>query len=266
MVLMLEKMYEISLDIIMPTYERYDMFVRAANSVGLAISLGLVNNLIIADDSDTDKIELWCQQKSWVKYRRVTNRNPGLNRNDCALRSNACYLLYLDSDNVIENFDNLEHLRRLLRVNSPDLVSISCGGSNTSSRYIKKGLHWVGRKYYYNNYIGEVQHLIKRELLLNEPYIVLKGHTLDAPDYLWSRIIPKLHSHLFFPDTIQNYTLSEDSLSNIGYRNKIDAQLFNYIKSFQANWKNGYVVNLLMSRIVLRILFYRLLSIWFNEK
>ncbi len=259
-------MNEISLDVIMPTYERYGMFVRAANSVGLAVSLGLINNLIIADDSDTNKIELWCLDKTWINYRRVTNRNPGLNRNDCALRSNARYLLYLDSDNVIENFDKLKDVIDLIRLNTPDLVSISCGSSNTSRKYISKGLHWIRRNYYYNNYIGEVQHLIKRKLLLEEPYIVLRGHTLDAPDYLWSRIIPRTSSHLFFPNSIQNYTLSEDSLSKIDYRNKIDPQLFNYIKSFQTNLKNGYIINLLMLRIALRIIFYRLISIWFNGK
>jgi glycosyltransferase involved in cell wall biosynthesis len=252
-------MKEATIDVIMPTFERFSTFVHAANSVRKAVVLGVVNKLIISDDSATAAIEEWCANEQWIDYRRVSNRNPGLNRNDCALRSHARYLLFLDSDNSICNYEGLSQLKLILALNKPDIVSITCGKGYTSKKYEERGLHWVRRGFYFNNYIGEVQHLLRREVLIDYPYKVLSGYTLDSPDYLWSRVLVN-SSHLFFPIAIQNYSLSKDSISVISYKDKAEPQIFNYVNVIRTNINNRNWFNLLTLRALVRLLFYYFLK------
>lgn len=249
----------------MPCYERLSLMERAVNSCLPYIkNHDVFNKIIVIDDSISKNIEDFCKNKSYIIYKRVINKNPGLNRNLAAKISGADYLLYLDSDNYLKkNIENhLYKIKNYLDTYNPDGIWISCNNKSniTSLKYVKKGFHLIKNKFYFNNKIGEVQHLVKRTLLINNPYIVLKGYTLDAPDYLWARVFSSKNNIYFFPSSIQDYQLNDDSISNIPIFKKSKPQAFNYLNSFFVLLNNKLWFNKSIFIYLFKGLIYKFIS------
>ena len=220
--------------------------------------------IIIDDNSDDGSFEL---AESFVLKYSLFNlvksgyRSPGMSRNIGAKYAKYDWLLYCDSDNLmIRNWSST--LDSILKNNCQyDGIWFPSMCNNivlTSKNYLLKGNHKIPSFYYFNHYIGEVVHCIKKEFLLNHQYFYLKGTTNDFPDLLWFSLFSnKKYKVLFCNSIIQEYFItSENRISTDSSIEKNHSQIIHYKLVLSEIIKTRFVFTLYFLKILLKFLFF----------
>jgi glycosyltransferase involved in cell wall biosynthesis len=223
--------------------------------------------IIIDDLSDDGSYEI---AKSFVEnynfFKLITSgyKSPGMSRNIGSKIAKFDWLLFCDSDNLmVKNWSIL--LQNILENNtSYDGIWFPAKCNNkvlTSQKYLKIGNHLINPYFYFNNYIGEVVHCIKKEFLLNNNYYYLKGTTNDFPDLLWFVLFANKKYKVFFYNLIiqEYYINSKNRISTDSSLEKNFSQIIHYKLVIFKIIKTKYVFSKYFIKIVFKFFFFILI-------
>ncbi len=117
------KTKEITLSIIIPVYNVYSYLEKCITSV-----INQVNNeleILLINDGSTDNSDELCvkmehKYSKYIKYYSKSNSGLSDTRNVGINKSNGKYIMFLDSDDYIEN--NLTKIIQILKTENPDIL------------------------------------------------------------------------------------------------------------------------------------------------
>jgi glycosyltransferase involved in cell wall biosynthesis len=225
------------ISVVVPVYNRKNEIKLLLDSFVVEYQSNPVFEVIVVDDkSDDGTFELLKEKElefDFVKLLISGFRSPGYSRNLAAQNATYEWLLFCDSDNMMnEGWANLV-INKLNIYNLNDglwFPSCSDGKILTSNLYTQKGDHLISPFYYFNNKIGEVVHCIKKEFLTSTNYFYVSGYTNDFPDLLWLQLFMNPQRKVIFVNhVIQNYnTNSLNRISTEVSKSKIESQIIHY--------------------------------------
>jgi len=252
--------------ILVPVYNRKQELLNLLQSF---VDEYLINKIefevIIIDDLSEDGsyevAKKYSEEYSFFKLTTSGYKSPGMSRNIGAEMAKFEWLLYCDSDNMmVKNWSNL--IYPILKINSSyDGIWFPAQYNNkilTSERYTKKGIHQLSPFYYFNNYIGEVVHCIKKDFLINNKYYYLQGTSNDFPDLLWfSLFSSKKYKILFYNLILQEYFMaSNNRISTDCSLEKNYSQIVHYKLVLLEIIKTRYILTKYFIKITLKFLFF----------
>ncbi len=255
--------------VLVPVYNRKCELEKLLESFVAEFSLTkLIFEIIVIDDlSEDGSYEIakkYAEEFDYVKLVTSGYKSPGMSRNIGAKIAKYDWLLYCDSDNMmINNWSNLLY-PILNKYNSYDGIWFPAQCNNkvlTSFKYLKKGNHEIDSFFYFNNYIGEVVHCIKKDFLLNNNYFYLKGTTNDFPDLLWFSLFSnKKYKIYFYNIIIQEYFMASDNrISSDSSIEKNYSQIIHYKLVLFEILKTRFVFTKYFLKIVLKFFFFILI-------
>jgi glycosyltransferase involved in cell wall biosynthesis len=255
--------------VLVPVYNRKFELEKLLESFVAEVSLTkLIFEIIVIDDlSEDGSFEIakkYAEEFDYVELVTSGYKSPGMSRNIGAKIAKYDWLLYCDSDNMmINNWSNLLY-PILNKYNSYDGIWFPAQCNNkvlTSFKYLKKGNHEIDSFFYFNNYIGEVVHCIKKEFLLNNNYFYLKGTTNDFPDLLWFSLFSnKKYKIYFYNIIIQEYFMASDNrISSDSSIEKNYSQIIHYKLVLLEILKTRFVFTKYFLKIVLKFFFFILI-------
>jgi len=223
--------------------------------------------VIIIDDKSTDgTLELaqkFCDNNDFCKLVVSGYRSPGISRNLGAKAATNEWLLYCDSDNqMIPKWTEIikPYLDKFKDFDGIWFPAFSNNKVITSSKYVKKGTHQITPSYYFNNYIGEVVHCVKRDFLLSNNYLYIPGYSNDFPDLLWFELFSKNKNRVVFCSKIiqQYYTNASNRISTEISMNKIESQIIHYSLVIKRVIKTRFIFSKYFFKIFFKLIFYLL--------
>jgi len=255
--------------LLVPVYNRKFELEKLLESFVAEFSLTkLIFEIIVIDDlSEDGSYEIakkFAEKFDYVKLITSGYKSPGMSRNIGAKIAKYDWLLYCDSDNMmINNWSNLL-FPILNKYNSYDGIWFPAQCNNkvlTSFKYLKKGNHEIDSFFYFNNYIGEVVHCIKKDFLLKNNYFYLKGTTNDFPDLLWFSLFSnKKYKIYFYNIIIQEYFMASDNrISSDSSIEKNYSQIIHYKLVLFEILKTRFVFTKYFLKIVLKFFFFILI-------
>jgi len=206
--------------VLVPVYNRkFELENLLESFVVEFLSTKLTFEVIIIDDlSEDGSYEIarkYAEDFDFIRLVTSGYKSPGMSRNIGAKIAKFEWLLYCDSDNMmISNWSTLlSPIIKKYHLYDGIWFPAKCNNKVlTSFKYLKKGNHEIDSFFYFNNYIGEVVHCIKKEFLLNNNYFYLKGTTNDFPDLLWFSLFSNKRYKIYFYDIIiQEYFMASDN-------------------------------------------------------
>jgi len=215
----------------------------------------------LSDDGSCEIAKSFVDNNNFFKLTISGYRSPGMSRNIGAEIATFEWLLYCDSDNMmIKNWSKLIY-PILKNNNSFDGIWFPAINNNTiltSEKYLKKGNHQISSFFYFNNYIGEVVHCIKKDFLLKNNYFYLKGTSNDFPDLLWFSLFSNNNHKIYFYDLIiQKYLMSsENRISSDISLEKNYSQIIHYKMLLFKIFKTRYIFTLYFVKIVIKFFFF----------
>lgn len=254
------------ISILIPVYNRKKELERLLNSflIEYLHNKNLFEVVIIDDYSDDGSFEI---AKKYSEECQIFNlitsgyRSPGMSRNIGAKIAKFDWLLFCDSDNMmVENWSKLL-FPILEQYKEYDGIWFPAKSNNTfltSINYLNRGTHKINSFYYFNNYIGEVVHCIKKSFLLTNNYYYLKGTSNDFPDLLWFSLFSNNTYKILFNDLIiQEYFLSsENRISTDISLNKNFSQVLHYKLVLLKMVKTRYLFTKYFVKIAIKFLFF----------
>lgn len=223
--------------------------------------------IVIDDISDDGTFEIVFQYSSkydFIKLIKSGYRSPGMSRNLGSEVASNDWLLYCDSDNLMIPNWSVELKEILLKYSNFDGIWFPACCNNvvlTSSKYTLKGDHIISPYFYFNNYIGEVVHCVKRSFLVNNKYYYLKGTSNDFPDLLWFSLFSNSNYKVVFVNTIiQEYFMnSSDRISSDISVAKNNSQIMHYKLVLIQLLRSRYVFSWYFIKIVFKFFFFILI-------
>jgi glycosyltransferase involved in cell wall biosynthesis len=220
--------------------------------------------IIIDDDSSDGSYEIAKQYTlNYNFFKLLTSgyRSPGMSRNIGAKSAKYDWLLYCDSDNLmVQNWTNLLYpILNKYQIYDGIWFPAQCNNIKiTSVKYLNKGCHEINSFYYFNNYIGEVVHCIKKDFLLKNNYFYLKGTSNDFPDLLWFSLFSNNSHKIYFYDLIiQKYIMSsENRISSDISLEKNYSQIIHYKMLLFKIFKSKYIFTKYFVKIVIKFFFF----------
>lgn len=223
--------------------------------------------IIIDDLSGDGSFELakkYTKEYSFFKLIISGYKSPGMSRNIGSKIAQFDWLLFCDSDNMmVENWSIL--LSKVFdEYTSYDGIWFPARCNNlilTSSKYLKKGIHRINPYFYFNNYIGEVVHCIKKDFFLYNQYFYLKGTTNDFPDLLWFSLFSNnKYKVLFYDSIIQEYHIGSKNRISTDYSfEKNFSQIIHYKLVLLKILKTKFIFTKYFFKIVIKFLFFILI-------
>ena len=221
--------------------------------------------VIIIDDLSVDGTyevaKKFSDEYGFIKLTKSGYRSPGMSRNIGAEMATFEWLLYCDSDNMmIKNWSKLIY-PILKNNNSFDGIWFPAINNNkilTSKKYLKRGNHQISSFYYFNNYIGEVVHCVKKSFLVNNKYYYLQGTSNDFPDLLWFSLFSnREHKILFYNLIIQEYfVISNNRISIDCSLEKNYSQIIHYKLVLLEIIKTRFIFTKYFIKITLKFFFF----------
>lgn len=255
--------------ILVPVYNRKEELLKLLESfVDEFFNNKIDFEVIIIDDlSDDGSYEVakkYSEEYNFFQLISSGYKSPGMSRNIGAKIARYEWLLYCDSDNMmVRNWTNLIY-SILKTYKDYDGIWFPARCNNkilTGNTYIEKGNHKISPFYYFNNYIGEVVHCIKKEFLVNNQYYYLQGTSNDFPDLLWFYLFSnKNHKILFYNLVIQEYFISSNNrISTDCSIEKNYSQIVHYKLVLLEIIKTRYVFTKYFIKILIKFFFFILI-------
>ena len=254
------------ISILIPVYNRKNELERLLNSfiIEYLNNKCLFEVIIIDDCSDDGSLEI---AKKYTDECPIFNlitsgyRSPGMSRNIGAKIAKFDWLLYCDSDNMmVENWSLLLYpiLQKYQEYDGIWFPAKCNDTLLTSYKYLSRGTHKINSFYYFNNYIGEVVHCIKKDFLLKNNYYYLKGTSNDFPDLLWFSLFSNNTYKILFNElVIQEYFMSsENRISTDVSLEKNFSQILHYKLVLLRIIKTRYIFTKYFIKIAIKFLFY----------
>lgn len=252
--------------ILIPVYNRVSELNNLLNSfVDEYNSFKIEFEVVVIDDESNDGsyeiAESFSNKYDFIKLVTSGYKSPGMSRNIGARVAKYDWLFFCDSDNlmisewslilsnIIPRFSDFEGIWFPARCNGLVL---------TSSKYLNRGNHQIESFFYFNNYIGEVVHCVKRQFLIKNNYFYLKGTTNDFPDLLWfSLFSDKQYKVVFINLVIQEYFMnSSNRISTDSSIEKNYSQIIHYKLVLKKLIKTKYIFSLYFPKILFKLIFF----------
>lgn len=254
------------ISILIPVYNRVSELDNLLNSfVDEYNKFNIKFEVVVIDDESSDGsfeiAESYSNKYEFIKLLVSGYKSPGMSRNIGAKVAKYDWLLFCDSDNLMIPKWSLTLSNILPKYSDFDGIwfPARCNGLVlTSSKYLNKGIHEIDPFFYFNNYIGEVVHCVKKQFLLDNNYFYLKGTTNDFPDLLWFSLFSnKIHKVVFFNLIIQEYFMSSTNrISTDSSIEKNYSQIIHYKLLLKKLIKTRYVFSLYFFKILFKWVFF----------
>jgi glycosyltransferase involved in cell wall biosynthesis len=254
------------ISVLVPVYNRKDELSKLLQSfIDEFLFNKIIFEVIVIDDlSDDGSYEIakkFSEEFSIFKLITSGYKSPGMSRNIGAKSARFDWLLYCDSDNimvknwsvlfknVLIKFDNFDGIWFPARCNSKLL---------TSKKYLNKGNHVISSNFYFNNYIGEVVHCIKKDFLINNQYYYLEGTSNDFPDLLWFSLFSNDKYRVFFYNQIiqEYFVTSENRISTDSSIEKNFSQIIHYKLLLLRIIKTKYLFSKHFLKVAIKFIFF----------
>ena len=254
------------ISILVPVYNRKFELERLLQSFVKEYTQNrIIFEVIIIDDNSDDGsyeiAEFFVQNNVIFKLLKSGYRSPGKSRNIGAIYASYDWLLYCDSDNLM--LDNwsvslASILNQNMQYDGIWFPSMCNKKILTSKKYLKKGTHEINSFFYFNYYVGEVVHCVKKSFLLTHNYFYLKGTSNDFPDLLWfSLFSDKKYKILFYNQVIQEYYItSANRISADSSNEKNFSQIIHYKLILNKILKSKYICTFYFLKILVKYIFF----------
>lgn len=218
--------------------------------------------LVIDDKSNDGTFEIaveFSNRNSFCTVLTSGYRSPGISRNIGAKAAKFDWLIYCDSDNrMTPGWVNriMPYLNQYSTCDGIWFPAMSDHTVLTSSKYTRRGTHMITPFFYFNHYIGEVVHCIKRRFLVDHSYYYMAGYTNDFPDALWFQLFSSSKYKVLFCNIIiqEYFTRAGNRISTELSMNKIESQVVHYSIVFKMMIRTRYVFTKYFLKITVKLI------------
>ena len=271
------------ISVIIPVYNTEKYLPRAIESV---LNQSFKNfEIIIVDDGSTDNSGMISDDYSF-KYKNIKvihkeNEGLGFARNTGLEYANGDYILFLDSDDYIDE-ETLSKVYSIAENTQSDITVFNMrkvsehDNSIIEETFLKLrketiNLKELGINKYFKDYFFPYIHgheacnkLYKNDLLQRSKVLFDKNDLICSEDLLFNlKLIPYANTISSTEDSLYNYVQRENSLMNTPYRNHLNYRFTNLINLFNDNISKFDDINLSKE---ISILNYNLLNaVLYNE-
>lgn len=245
---------------VIPTYNRANIIVKTLDSV---IEQDFKDyEIIVVDDASTDNtrqvVDTYLNGSSNITY-VILERNSGANvaKNYGARIANGDYLIFLDSDDTLENSNSLSKLHdENLNSNYPDILMYAC--RNIDSELTIKNKNFTGfvnfSDYFKNKFRGEYLPVVNRQFF----YKWMFYEDINGGEGITWKKLTYLAGSIYLSSTVIR-VYDNKGVDRLSYLNKKNCRRIRdvFIKDLEVNfftYLKIYPAGILY--IIIRILYY----------